>query len=507
MTMANANADANANANANADANANANADTRNKRCLELTRNLYPRDEAELSLMFAILEKQPCEMCLFWACELIYSGFDIGQLMWSIYYDFYAQMNPGLVVRVADALQRLREGDAEKVLMVIKTLRVKKATDNVFSLRISQTPTKFTIYKGRVPSWLAGFPAEQRPLLRAVCGYDWNQIMLYLSRRAGGSGSGSGSGGDDPRELVKSILRVMMEKGIIAMKSDEMEGAGGDGSGDGGGGDGNGNGDDGGGCVAPSPEDIVEALWDSHGYNDEYHIVLALLVSLITPDEQCDFGKRLIKLNDAEKSYTSSINRDSVVSGLRGFMRLLWRRLCKPTSHVSAFDIARPVDMDARAFSRELVDNWPFHCSRTPYWNGVFAKYKVLQAVCAEKPGHGCEVSIHESMEEAFWRDYGFLCDLDEPAVMGMWEATCADVPSDGDGSGGGGSSAMDVVDVMDAVFGGSSVEELRMEFDDVVLSSERRRYGTTAGTTTRTGEESNDVFNFSVLDKLLDSM
>ena len=233
--------------------------------CLRLTRSFYPKDEAEISLLLSIIKKEPCETCLFWACELIYSGFDIAPLLWSLYYDFYAQLNPGLFGRIATALGKLRDGDVEPVLMVIKTMRVKKATDNVFSLRISQTPTKFTIYRGRTPTWLAGYPAEQRPLLRAICNYDWNQIMLYINRRIG-----------EPKELLKSVIKVMTEKQIVNAKDSSLE-----------------------------TDDIVEAEWNNHGYEDEFHIVLSLIVSLITPDEQIDFNKKLIKLNESEKKYVA----------------------------------------------------------------------------------------------------------------------------------------------------------------------------------------------------------
>lgn len=421
--------------------------------CLHLTRSLYPKDEAEISLLLSIIQKEPCETCLFWACELMYSGFDIAPLLWSIYYDFYAQLNPGLFGRVATALEKLRNGEVEPVLMVVKTLRVKKATDNVFSLRISQTPTKFTIYRGRTPTWLAGYQAEQRPLLRAICNYDWNQIMLYINRKIG-----------EPKELLKSVIKVMTEKQIVATQDHRAE-----------------------------TDDIVDSAWNNHGYNDEFHIVLALIVSLITPDEQIDFNKKLIKLNESEKEYLASLD---ACDG-NGVERLLWKRLCKVDGAIGAFDTVRSKIVDktmspGKAFSKEVTDNWPFHCSETPYWKSVFAKYGVV-ATSAVLEGHGCDVSFVvgtdcAKREDAFWRSYGFLCELDEPFMTEMWERTCGDMTTHDD-----------VVDVMDNIFG---VGDLRMEMEglEVSVSNAKNVYG-------KRSEPRSDTFDFTAINKLLDSI
>ena len=428
--------------------------------CLRLTRSFYPKDEVEISLLLSIIKKEPCETCLFWACELLYSGFDIAPLLWSLYYDFYAQLNPGLFGRIATALRKLRDGDVEPVLMIIKTLRVKKATDNVFSLRISQTPTKFTIYRGRTPTWLAGYPAEQRPLLRAICNYDWNQIMLYINRRIG-----------EPKELLKSVIKVMTEKQIVNAKDCSLE-----------------------------TDDIVEAEWNNHGYEDEFHIVLSLIVSLITPDEQIDFNKKLIKLNESEKKYVAHLT--SWDKDGNGSESHVWKRLHQIDKDVSAFDTVWSRMMAAagatteagRVFSKELTDNWPFHCSETPYWNAVLAKYGVT-AKCADMEGHGCELTFderdggcEEDLEEKFEKHYGYLCELDEPYMAATWDWLRGDL-----------SSTDDVIDVMDEIFG---VEDLRMELDglEVSVGNAKSVYGSR-------GEPRNDVFDFTAINKLLDSI
>ena len=58
------------------------------------TRYLYEKDEVKLALLIALLNKK--DEALFWAYELYYSGFvnELVDLLWKIYYDFYATLNP-----------------------------------------------------------------------------------------------------------------------------------------------------------------------------------------------------------------------------------------------------------------------------------------------------------------------------------------------------------------------------------------------------------------------------
>ena len=60
------------------------------------TRYLYEKEEVEIALLLSLLYKKE-EESLFWAYELFYSGFilELQQLIWKIYYDFYACLNVG----------------------------------------------------------------------------------------------------------------------------------------------------------------------------------------------------------------------------------------------------------------------------------------------------------------------------------------------------------------------------------------------------------------------------
>lgn len=61
-----------------------------------LTRYLYIKDEVEIALLAALLNKS--DDAVFWAYELYHSGFHYRffELIWQIYYEFYATSNPSL---------------------------------------------------------------------------------------------------------------------------------------------------------------------------------------------------------------------------------------------------------------------------------------------------------------------------------------------------------------------------------------------------------------------------
>ena len=61
---------------------------------LVFTQYLYIKEEVRLALLVSILNKS--NDAIFWAYELYYSGFkyELLNLIWKIYYDFFATLNP-----------------------------------------------------------------------------------------------------------------------------------------------------------------------------------------------------------------------------------------------------------------------------------------------------------------------------------------------------------------------------------------------------------------------------
>ena len=98
------------------------------------TRYLYEKEEVELALNFALLNKKD-EEALFWAYELYYSGFqtDLIQLLWDIYYQFYACMNPAFHVYLLKKL-KLLDNDSRVLGCIINNLLTRPFNLDTFTL-------------------------------------------------------------------------------------------------------------------------------------------------------------------------------------------------------------------------------------------------------------------------------------------------------------------------------------------------------------------------------------
>jgi len=121
-----------------------------------LTRFLYAKDEVILSLVHAFLEKKDCMECYYWAFELFYSGENVFDVLWTIYFDFYAELNPKLESYMRKKqLEYQTYKRIEPIAAIIRNVYASNPTDTVFMLRqyilSNGPPTK--IFKGRPPKW------------------------------------------------------------------------------------------------------------------------------------------------------------------------------------------------------------------------------------------------------------------------------------------------------------------------------------------------------------------
>jgi hypothetical protein len=105
-----------------------------NKSNFAFTRYLYEKEEVKLSLLFSILKRK--EDATFWAYELYYSGFkdELTTLLWKIYYDFFASLNPAFNIYL---LKQLKEpiNDDKIVAQIVENFKIRPFNLDVFMLR------------------------------------------------------------------------------------------------------------------------------------------------------------------------------------------------------------------------------------------------------------------------------------------------------------------------------------------------------------------------------------
>ena len=113
------------------------------KPCSELvfTRYLYIKEEVRIALLVSILNKS--DDAIFWAYELYYSGFkyELLNLIWKIYYDFFATLNPAyeayLLKKHKELLLLLDDDQTQDQIIssIIQDLLFRPFNTDVFILR------------------------------------------------------------------------------------------------------------------------------------------------------------------------------------------------------------------------------------------------------------------------------------------------------------------------------------------------------------------------------------
>jgi hypothetical protein len=92
---------------------------------LELTELLYPKDEVIMTFKQCILQKKPLHETLYWLWELHYSGEDIDKLVFDIYLEFYATLNPPLYSYVKLKRKKyLKTNDIKEITSIVCNLRI-----------------------------------------------------------------------------------------------------------------------------------------------------------------------------------------------------------------------------------------------------------------------------------------------------------------------------------------------------------------------------------------------
>lgn len=105
---------------------------------LVFTQYLYIKEEVRLALLVSILNKS--DKAIFWAYELYYSGFkyELLNLIWKIYYDFFATLNPAYESYLLKKHKELLLCDQQNeyiVSSIINDLLFRPFNSDVFMLR------------------------------------------------------------------------------------------------------------------------------------------------------------------------------------------------------------------------------------------------------------------------------------------------------------------------------------------------------------------------------------
>lgn len=302
---------------------------------LKLTRYLYFKDETILSLLNSLLHKK-IEESLFWISELYYSGFEIWDIIWKIYYDFYAVLNStfeNYFVGKYTIWEKNR--NIVPVLDVIKNLCLNAdPTPDVFCMRLLmrnalKMSPKSNIHLPKDFKYSIVF----KQLFLAIYRKDYNNIAFNIKKY-----------NNQEVRLFDGILKYI-QHGLfedIPKTSLSEENA-----------------------------SIILARFKQHPYKNKLHMILALIFSCYR--NIVINNKKYIRASANDITFVKDIH---TIPCIPIYKTLACKRLYSISPHIGCFHLDRH-NKDIPPYNHILWYHWEYFALSTPIWHDRFNKYNI----------------------------------------------------------------------------------------------------------------------------------
>ena len=316
-----------------------------------LTRYLYSRDEVELSFVVSLLEKKDIMECYFWAFELYYSGYDISQLIWKIFYDFYFHYNSKLEVIIHNKLAKWRENnDYKNIAYIIQNLFRSKISHVVFTLRQrilhENYKYEFKPKRGRRPNWLNKYEKKYIPLIIAISNSDYYNIAYYLYYLID----------NNTHDITYAIFVAIMKYFSLDHEHDHYMRI-----------------DN---FTENALNDDVQKYWDLREYSDDKHYLLSMIVDLMT-NTNTNTNKKSsnILVIPREKHLEWIINTDTETN-YPPYRCLKNKRCYKINSLIGSFKLVRNKFYHPETLDLKFINTcWETYAYNTPCWKKRFIEF------------------------------------------------------------------------------------------------------------------------------------
>ena len=314
-----------------------------------LTRYLYSRDEVELSFVVSLLEKKDIMECYFWAFELYYSGYDISQLIWKIFYDFYFHYNSKLEVIIHNKLAKWRENnDYKNIAYIIQNLFRSKISHVVFTLRQrilhDNYKYEFKPKRGRRPNWLNKYEKKYIPLIIAISNSDYYKIAYYLYYLID----------NNTHDITYAIFVSIMKYFSLDHEHDHYMRI-----------------DN---FTENALNDDVQKYWDLREYSDDKHYLLSMIVHLMTNTNTNKKSSNILVI-PREKHLEWIINTETETN-YPPYRSLKNKRIYKINSLIGSFKLVRNNFCHSETLDLKFINTcWETYAYNTPCWKKRFIEY------------------------------------------------------------------------------------------------------------------------------------
>ena len=323
---------------------------------LTFTRYLYNKDEVKLTFMECLLKQKNLEECYFWIYEFYKTGYvsETWELLYKIYYDFYALKNPKMENKLNIYYSKWKETkDIKFILGIVKNLFRFKNDYTIFLLRTYYYKRNNEVVKNDMITDLGKLTNTEMLLINAINQKKNIAISCHLKKIK-------------DYERFKILLEKVLNKNIIMNKI----------------------------------------------YKDNYHQLLVIILKSfkIIPSKKVCYKivlkKEMKILEEIDKSCRKD-GRQEDVSYV--YKTLSKKRLYGISSNTGCFKLCRD-DLD---LNNEFWYHWEYYAYKSPLWKNRFDKCKIK--INDKKKTIKFE---DENEYEEFYEEYGYEPDEQSKEVQ-----------------------------------------------------------------------------------------
>jgi len=332
---------------------------------MRLTRYLYIYDETVYSLISELLMRRNIDTCYYLSSEIYETTPDtIFNLLWKIYFDFYAEHYPSLETCLSNKHRAwIDTKNIRPVIFVIKNMFNLQGSSTVFHLR------QFVDNGGKC---MCLYRLQEKTLLKRgwtnlpklVC-----RLFIALER---GHIQNAGC-------YIYKLLENLSSEELYLMLIEYFSK-----------------------YINLKNTNLIKKRWDKRLWCNDRHMLLAFIVSMTTPLE--NIIARIIFKPPSEEEHIF-VEKLSCIDKLLPYRILQKKRRNIIVPEITAFKLSRE---DVPNYVTAIRDHWEYYAFRSLIWKQRFARFG----------GHvegNTVVFMTEESEDKFYATFGF--ELDEQAL------------------------------------------------------------------------------------------
>lgn len=315
---------------------------------IDLTRLFYNKEEVIYSFTSSLLKKRDIIECYFWAFELLYSGVNIFEIIWEIYYDYYSVLNPKMEKFISKKHTEWEsDNDEEHICCVIHNLFILSHSYEIYMMRQTALAGYCSLVipkcSNKMKGYLKKYDKKYHNLLISINKRLLNNICYYLQKLMESDPSGYY---DIHRVICYFIVETL---GFDTSDQERME-------------------------------KIIKICWDIQKYTNKFHSMLSVIYQLYL-DEELIHKKNIYIAPESEHIEYVKTLKD--LPGICGSRRLMQNCHFGIDQNIGCIKSLERFKYDS--YSEELKKNLQYHTYNSTYWKNILLDKNMLDDDDAEE--------------------------------------------------------------------------------------------------------------------------